>query len=199
MKRILATLVAALLILPLVAGSLLAQEGYRVRAGDTLRIEVLQDPALNRSVLVAPDGSVAFPLAGAVAAAGRTLQQVQDDLAARLAPNFAAAPTVFVALEQVVVPQVGVIAPERTIVIYAMGEVANPGRLDIKRGSTLLQALAQMGGFTKFAATKRVQLRRGAKTHSLNYLSIERGTSNAGATVLQEGDVILVPQRRLFE
>jgi polysaccharide biosynthesis/export protein len=34
-----------------------AQEGgYLIRPGDVLRIEVLEDPGLNRSVLVAPDG-----------------------------------------------------------------------------------------------------------------------------------------------
>ena len=44
-----------------------------------------------------------------------------------------------------------------------MGEAANPGKLDVKRGTTLLQAFAQMGGFSPFAATKRVQLHRDGK------------------------------------
>jgi polysaccharide export outer membrane protein len=61
-----------------------------------------------------------------------------------------------------------------------------------------------MGGFTRFAATKRVQLRRtdanGAETiYPLNYDAIEAGTSPNGAAVLVDGDVIMVPQRRLFE
>lgn len=174
-----------------------AQDGYRIRPGDTLAIEVLQDPTLNRSVLVSPDGRVTFPLAGGVRAAGRTLEQLQADLATQLAPNFAAVPTVFVALEQVAAPREPAEVP--MIDLFVMGEAAKPGRLEVRRGTTILQAFAEMGGFTKFAATKRIQLRRGSQTFVIDYTAIERGTSTAGATVLQKGDVILVPQRRLFE
>lgn len=179
-----------------------AQEGYRLRAGDSLRIEVVEDAGLNRTVLIAPDGRINVPLAGAILAGGRTVEAVQTDVAARLAGSFAAPPTVFVALERVAEPRApaGGGTPARTTVdIYVMGEGAKPGRIDVERGTTLLQAFAQMGGFTKFAATKRIQLRRGTQTYAIDYTAIERGTSTAGATVLQKGDVILVPQRRLFE
>jgi len=39
----------------------LAQDGYRIRPGDTLTIEVLQDPSLDRQVLVTPSGDFSFP------------------------------------------------------------------------------------------------------------------------------------------
>jgi polysaccharide export outer membrane protein len=202
MTEFLARLLALPLLLALLAGTATAQEGdYRIRPGDVLKIEILQDPGLNRSVLVSPDGRFTFPLAGGLTAAGRTLEQVQAELAGRIAANFATAPTVYVSLERVAEPRAtGGGAPAKTTVeIYVMGEGAKPGRLDVERGTTLLQAFAQMGGFTKFAATKRIQLRRGGKTYLIDYTAIEAGTSTAGATVLQKGDVILVPQRRLFE
>jgi polysaccharide export outer membrane protein len=184
------------------AGESVAQDGYRIQPGDVLRVEVLEDPGLNRSTLVSPDGRISFPLAGGVAAAGRTLDEVQTDLATRIGANFAATPNVFISLERVAEPRPvsgGVSAGAATIAIFVMGEAAGPGRLDIKRGTTLLQALAQMGGFSPFAATKRVQLRRGGQITTFSYDAIERGTSTVGSTVLQEGDVILVPQRKLFE
>ena len=62
-----------------------------------------------------------------------------------------------------------------------------------------------MGGFSKFAATKRIQLRRidpktrTEKVYMFNYDAIERGENNGGNTRLMDGDVILVPQRKLFE
>jgi polysaccharide export outer membrane protein len=56
-----------------------------------------------------------------------------------------------------------------------------------------------MGGFSPFAATKRVQLRRAGEITTISYNAIENGASNAGAIVLQDGDVIMVPQRKLFE
>lgn len=178
----------------------MAQDGYRLRSGDTLRVEVLEDPSLNRAVLVAPDGRIALPLAGGIPAAGRTLEAVQGELAAKLAPNFAAPPTVFVALERQrdIVPSTGP-ATQAVISVFVVGEVARPGKLDLKPGTTVLQAFAEMGGFSKFAATKRVQLRRGAQSWTLNYKAIEAGTSTAGGTILAEGDVIIVPQRKLFE
>jgi polysaccharide export outer membrane protein len=197
-----AAFVLAVLALLASGPAAMAQDGYRLRAGDTLRIEVVEDAGLNRSVLIAPDGRITLPLAGAIAAGGRTVEAVQADVAARLAGSFAAPPTVFVSLERVAEPRpaAGAGTPAKTTVeVYVMGEGAKPGRMDVERGTTLLQAFAQMGGFTRFAATRRIQLRRGAQTFVIDYTAIERGTSTAGATVLQKGDVILVPQRRLFE
>lgn len=194
----LAILLAALagLMLP---GLALAQDGYKLRSGDVLRVEVVEDANLNRAVLVAPDGRITLPLAGSVPAGGRTVEEVQADVAARLAGSFAAPPTVYVALERVVERPAGSGGARATIDVYVMGEGASPGRLDVERGTTLLQAFAQMGGFSPFAATKRIQLRRAGKTYVIDYTAIEAGTSTAGATVMQRGDVILVPQRRLFE
>jgi polysaccharide export outer membrane protein len=105
-------------------------------------------------------------------------------------------------LEQVAEPRAstgGGTKAAATIEIFVMGQAANPGKLDVKRGTTLLQAFAQMGGFSPFAATKRVQLHRAGNITTLSYDAIERGTSTAGATILQDGDVIVVPQRKLFE
>lgn len=189
-------------VLSLPNGAAFAQEGYRVRSGDILRVEVLEDPSLNRSVLVAPDGRITLPMAGGISAGGRSLDVIQNDLATRLAPNFAAAPTVYVALERQkdILPQLGgAPAAPPTIDIYVVGEAARPGKLQVSPGTTVLQLFAQMGGFTKFAATKRIQLRRGDSNFLLNYKAIEAGSNKGGATVLSNGDVIVVPQRHLFE
>jgi polysaccharide export outer membrane protein len=67
--------------------------------------------------------------------------------------------------------------------------------------------LATHGGFTNFAATRRIQLRRHGPSHGrdfdhrdmLDYRVLEEGGSVSHDPVLMEGDVILVPQRRLFE
>jgi polysaccharide export outer membrane protein len=207
MKRILALVVALLpgLITVLPAE---AQQTYRVRAGDVLRVEVLEDPALNRSVIVAPDGRISMPLAGVFAAAGRPLEAVQADLAQRLAPNFAGPPNVFISLERLGEQRstgAAVPAAPPTISIFIMGEGAKQGALELPVGATLLQAFSQMGGFSKFAATKRIQLRRAdpktrtEKIYNFNYDAIARGENRSGLTTLADGDIILVPQRRLFE
>jgi polysaccharide export outer membrane protein len=198
---------AGILLLPLaLAGAAAGQEGYRLKPGDVLRIEVIEDPALNRSALVAPDGTVGLPLAGNVPAAGRTVSEVQADLAARLAANFAAPPNVFVSVERLAEPRVTAAAPAAAAVIdvYVIGEAAKAGRLGVAPGTTVLQLFAEMGGFSKFAATRRIQLRRTdrdgtERIYAINYDAIVAGSSRQGATVLQDGDIIVVPQRRLFE
>jgi polysaccharide export outer membrane protein len=183
--------------------SLAQDEGYRLRAGDILRIEVVEDAGLSRQALIAPDGRVTLPLAGSVQASGRTIEAVQADLIARLTPSFAAPPTVFVSIDRLADRPAGGGGggggARAGIDIFVLGEAGKTGLVPMKPGSTLLQGLAQIGGFTKFAAKRRIQLRRGERTWTVDYAAIENGTSNAGDIVLQDDDVIVVPQRKLFE
>jgi polysaccharide export outer membrane protein len=193
------TLVAAIF----VTTAAIAQDGYRIRSGDVLAVEVIQDPNLNREVLVLPDGSISFPFAGTVAAGGLTTGQVQAQIAQGISPNFAVQPTVFVTVRQVGTPT-GV-GSARTIDVFYLGEVNAPGMVEVNRGTTLLQGLSLGGGFTPFAATRRIQLRR---THphtgetsmvTLDYRALSDGGTLRNDPVLADGDVILVPERRLFE
>ena len=198
--KYLLTLLAALVTLPLIASQGLAQD-YRLQRGDTLQIEVLEDQSLNRSALILPDGQISLPTVGSVRAAGRTIEEVRADIAGRLAPDFATPPTVYVTMGALNVP---IDRPERTIDIFIVGAANAPGRVQIPPGSTLLQAIAAAGGLSPFAAEKRVQLRRVDKSgtekiYRIDYAAIEAGTSNQGTTRVSDGDVIVVPQRRLFE
>lgn len=195
-------LAAALFLLPLLAVSSWAQD-YRVRPGDVLQIEVVEDATLNRTAIVLPDGQIALPLTGSVQAAGRTLAQVQADLAARLAPNFATQPTVFVTLNALAERSPGTATP-RMVDIFVLGAANTPGKVEVKPGATLLQALAQAGGVSPFGAKKRIQLRRVdkngvEKVYKFDLDAIERGEAGGGATRLMGGDVIVIPQRKLFE
>lgn len=203
MIRLIATLAAMIVAFTAQTVIALAQDSYRLRSGDVLRIEVVEDPGLNRSALIAPDGRVTVPLAGSIAAAGRPVEAVQAELAARLAPNFASTPTVFVSIERVGERR-GTGVAAAPVTVHVLGEAGRAGKITVPPGTTLLQAFAEMGGFSKFAAVRRIQLRRpdgrgGETVFPIDYTAIERGQSNAGMTVLRNGDVILVPQRRLFE
>ena len=77
--------------------------------------------------------------------------------------------------------------------------VYNPGKFAVVPGTTILQFLAEIGGFTEFAAVKRIQIRRGSAVYTVNYQAIEAGTDTSAQMVMKTGDVIIVPQRRLFE
>ena len=149
----------ALFVMAGLAGTATAQSSYSIQPGDTLQIEVLEDPELGRNVLVLPDGSISFPLAGSVRAGGRTVDGVARTISSRLASDFAVEPTVLVSVAS--------LAPEREqqdnaelMDIYIIGEANQPGLREVETGTTLLQFLAEAGGLSRFAAEKRIQLRR---------------------------------------
>jgi len=199
--RPLITLFALMVMAPVA----MAQTAYRVSPGDVLQLEVLEDSSLNRQLLVLPDGSVNVPQGGTIRAGGLTVAEVQAAVTTVLTPNFANTPTVYVAIGQLA-PRTtgnGTAKALRTISVYAMGEVANAGLIEVPPRTTVLQFLAQAGGFTNFAATKRIQVRRvdsaGAEqVYQFNYAALTSG-ARAPVIYLQEGDVIIVPQRKLFE
>ena len=183
-----------------------AQSDYSIRSGDTLAVEVLEDPSLNRSLLVLPNGTITFPFAGSVQAGGRSPDAVAGTIASSIASNFASTPTVFVTV-QALRPRIQAQGPQTgpTIDVFMMGEVGAPGQKRLDRGTTVLQALASSGGFTRFAATKRILLRRSNPSTGeqsvtrINFKAISSGASLGSDIVLADGDVIIVPERRLFE
>ena len=182
-----------------------AQSSYKVKTGDVLAIEVLEDPNLNRQVLVLPDGNISFPLAGTVPTSGRSIADVKAQITSALASNFAAPPTVFVSVASLGRSSGGSSSGSSSITVYALGAMNGQGKIKITRGTTLLQFLAESGGFTQFAATKRIQLRRRdpqngqEHVYTFDYNAVTRGGKIPGATTLRQGDVIVVPERRLFE
>ena len=181
-----------------------AQDNYVIRPGDTLQIEVLEDPGLNLSVMVLPDGTINFPMAGTVGARGRSVSEVQQNLSTALAPNFAAAPNVYVSVGSLA--QSAPRSSSRLMDVYAIGEIERPGRAEVDPGTTLLQFLAEAGGPTVFAAEKRIELHRtdsrtgAVSTYLFDYtMPAGGGGGISGGTRLAPGDVVKVPQRRLFE
>lgn len=200
MKQVLFALVA------IIAASAAHAQSYLIKPGDSLRVEVLEDSQLNRDVLVLPDGRISLPLAGSIKASDRTTTQVERAIASRIAGEFQNTPTVYVAIRNVRGDgETDPFESDELIEIYFLGEISGPGPRKVKSGTTFLQAMSQNGGFTRFAAQKRVQLRRtdrrtGAQTvFNINYRDLANGAVLSKDIILRDGDVILVPERRLFE
>jgi polysaccharide export outer membrane protein len=194
MKRTVLVLLAAMAAAP---AAFAQSASYRIQPGDQLAVTVLEDDTLNRQVLVLPDGRISVPLAGSVRASGQTVESVEKTIADRLASNFAVRPSVFVSVT-------GVTEEEETFPIYVMGQVGNAGQLQVEAGTTLLQAVALAGGLDRFAATKRIQLRRvdssgQEKLYLFNFRAVEQGGAISSMITMREGDVVIVPERHLFE
>ncbi len=186
--------------------------GYVLRPGDVIQVEVLEDPSLNRSTLILPNGSITFPQAGTLAAAGRTPDQLRTALTNALAGGFASPPTVYVSVASIAQPKVadtvvnGVPMLGPTMNVYVLGEVSAPGLKKVEPATNLLQFLSQAGALSKFAAERRIELHRrnlqtGREDVYLFNLKRTGGMEGriSGLTQLGDGDVIVVPQRGLFE
>ncbi len=206
MRLALGALIAAFLAISVFAQS---SDFYRLVPGDVVEVTVLEDPDLGRQLLVRPDGRVTMPLAGTVMAEGRSPEQVQGTIRARLAKNFVEPPTVTVAVVSVREDAPTAEELEEVVLndIYILGEVAQPGRFEYRNDEpvTVLQALTLAGGVGPFAAVKRIQIREvvdGVETVRLfNYEAIEDGASVTAADFepLSDGAILIVPERGFLE
>jgi polysaccharide export outer membrane protein len=173
-----------------------------LKAGDTLDIQVLQDPKLDRRVIIDPSGQIAFPLVGRIRAAGNSPAAVENILRARLKDNYRDDKldiTVSIAAVGKPDPMEEDLKPR----IFVMGEVLRPGPYIMRQRTTLMQAIALAGGLGPYAAKSRIQLRRqtnGAEATSFfDYRGFENGSDLTGNISIRPGDVIIVPERGLFE
>ena len=114
---------------------------YRINPGDELEILVWGDDRLQRSVLVLPDGTFAFPLVGQVQATGRLPAELERAITAALQPQYRGP-----------VPQVTVSVKKPSGYQFSViGKVGSPGTFTPGRYVNALEALAIAGGPSAFA------------------------------------------------
>jgi polysaccharide export outer membrane protein len=176
-----------------------ASSSIALKPGDTLAISVLQDPKLDRSVVVDPNGQIAFPLAGHITAEGLTPQRLEKVLKGKLKRNYKDDDLdVTVALANAPSPEDD-LKPK----IFITGEVLKPGSYPIRQATTLVQALSVAGGLGPFAAKQRIQIHRGSGADEtifrFDYKAYEAGLSLDSNIPLRAGDVIIVPERGILE
>jgi polysaccharide export outer membrane protein len=182
----------AFALLFVLSGAVLSQE---LQSGDVVEISVYQDPKLNRQVVIGPTGSISFPLAGHVQAGGMTPQGLERALRGRLRGKYAGDLDITVS----VVSRDDATKPR----IYVTGEVQRPGPHPVTAATNVLQAISLAGGLSPFAAKQRIQVRRQTggveEVHVFNYRAYESGSDVTGNINLRAGDVVIVPERGLFE
>ena len=173
-----------------------------LKSGDSLSISVLQDPKLDRNVVVDPSGEIAFPLAGHVRARGLTPQALETILKNKIQPNYKDDHldiTIAVANAPKDIPEDD-LKPK----IFITGEVVRPGSYIVRQPTTLMQAISLAGGVGPYAAKRRIQVRRrvpgGDETiFMFNYKAYESGADLEGNITLRAGDVVMVPERGLLD
>ncbi len=161
------------------------QSPYLIQPGDVLTISVWKEKDLDGDVLVLPDGTVSFPLTGDIHAAGRTIPDVQQEVATALA-KYMPDPVVTVAVKQ-----------ENGNKVFVLGEVKQPGAFVADRNLDVMQVLSEAGGLTPFASENSIKILRrvnGTETAiPFKYGQVEDGEHLGQNIVLQSGDVVVVP------
>lgn len=120
---------------------------YRLGAGDRIRVTVFEQEGLTNTYAVDQSGYIAFPLVGAVPARGRSAQEVEATLAARLREGYLRDPDVSVEVD-------------RYRPIFVMGEVGAAGQYSYVPGLTVQKAIAVAGGFSPRANQANVDITR---------------------------------------
>jgi polysaccharide export outer membrane protein len=163
-------------------------EDYQIGPEDVLEVLVWKNDALSKTVNVRPDGKISLPLIGDVAAAGLSPGQVREQILEKLQEYYKEPPPVSVIVQQA-----------KSYVIYILGEVKNPAQYVVKRGTTILQAVALAGGFTPFASTNGIVVLRRENNNNdqsrikIRYKDIISGSDLSSNIILKPGDTIIVP------
>jgi polysaccharide export outer membrane protein len=172
-----------------------------LQPGDTLQISVWQDPKLDRTLVVGPDGMISYPLAGHIRAGGITAQALENIIRSRIQKNYTGQLDVTVSLAKPNETAESETKPK----IYVTGEVLKPGPYTIRPGTNVVQAIALAGGLSPFAARRRIQVHRkidGADSIFIfNFKAFEVGvdaTKNINVN-LRAGDIVIVPEQGLLE
>jgi len=154
----LATLAALLIVSACTTGSMpsttVAQanasmtEGYSIGGGDSLKINVFDEPTLTGEYEIGLDGVLSFPLIGMIDVSGMTPEVLSEAISAKLSEG-----------GYVLSPRVAVEVSSHKP-FFILGEVNAPGEYPYAGSLTLEQAVAKAGGFTARANKRAVILLR---------------------------------------
>lgn len=155
---------------------------YVIGPGDEIRLQVWGQVNLRGSYIVDRTGAISIPQVGTLQVAGLQYAQLADFLRSHLARvyrNF----DLNVNLGQL-----------RSIQVFVVGRVRQPGSYTIGSLSTLLNALFASGGPLPMGSLRNIELRRGGKTVvNFDMYDLVLHGDKSKDVVLEPGDVIFVP------
>jgi len=172
--------------LMLLCYSVNAADRYLLNSGDILSISVWNEDALQKDVIILPDGMISFPLVGELSAEGGTVSELQTAITEKL-KQYLADPVVTVSVNSVGGNS-----------IHIMGKVTSPGSIVMSQPLDFMQALSLAGGLSPYAKEGEIiVLRRDTDGNqeviSVDYPAIKKGKSLDTNIMLKSGDVIIIP------
>lgn len=123
---------------------------YTLDAGDRVRVTVFEQADLTNTYNIDPAGFLSFPLVGNIPARGKTVKQLETEIANHLRNGYLRQPNVSVEID-------------RYRPVFIMGEVGSAGQYAYVPGMTAQKAIAAAGGFTPRANQKDIDITRQIK------------------------------------
>ncbi|HFD87042.1 MAG TPA: sugar ABC transporter substrate-binding protein [Gammaproteobacteria bacterium] len=164
---------------------------YRIGVDDEVKVSVWKNPDLSVTVPVRPDGNISVPLIGDVRVGGKTPTEVASLIKDKL--------SVYLRDPQVTVMMTKLESDEFLSRIRITGAVNKPKSLQYRQGMTILDAVLEAGGVSKFAnadATKLYRKDQGKrKVYRVRLKRILKKGDLGTNYQLLPGDVITVPER----
>jgi polysaccharide export outer membrane protein len=171
------------------AGTSAPVERYIIGPGDALDIFVRDNPNLSTTVPVRPDGRISIPLVQSIMAAGKTPEQLADDLQQSLS-RYIRSPLVTVIVKRFV----GAYSQQ----VRVVGEAATPKSVPYRSGMTLLDVMIDVGGLTKFAAGNNAKIVRKLPDGNEQTNPVRLGDQMNGTikynVAMRPGDILIIPQ-----
>jgi polysaccharide export outer membrane protein len=160
---------------------------YRLRKGDTFDLDFALSPEFNQTIAVQPDGYVTLKGVGSIFIEGQTVPELTETVKAAYGKTLHD-PVVAVALKDFEKPY-----------FIASGQVAKPGKYDLRSDLTLTEAVAIAGGFNGQAKHSQVVLFRpvpggGYEAKLLNIKKLLASRNLSEDPQIQPGDMLYVPQ-----
>ena len=159
--------------------------GYVIGAGDVLGIKFWQQAELSGDVVVRPDGKISVPLLNDLSAAGRTPQQLSEQIRT-VVTRWVQDPNVTVIVRQI-----------NSRAVFITGRVAHAGRYPLNGATSILQLIAMAGGLAEWADGENVTLMRSEQnqfvTRRFNYKDVVARKHLDQNIDLQPGDTVIVP------
>jgi polysaccharide biosynthesis/export protein len=171
------------------APTLQSRPVYQIQPGDVIQLTYRYTPEYNEQVTVQPDGYVYLQTCGQVKLGDLTVIEATQSITQK-------------ASSRLKDPEINLTLKEfHTPYVYVAGEVAKPGRYDLQGETTALQAVLEAGGMSQNARSAQVLVFRKinneqAEVKSLDLHSIRSTKDLEHDTVLQSGDMLLVPRSR---
>ena len=171
--------------------STVTEERYRLQPGDVLEIQYRYSPEFNQTMTVQPDGYVSLEIGGDLKVAGLTIEQTRQAILRRASARLRE-PVATIVLKEFQKPY-----------FVIAGEVAQPGKIEMRERVTAIQAIMLAGGMKETARSSQVVVFRGinssdmAEVKLLNLKSIRRTSDLENDITLQPGDMVYVPRDKI--